>query len=68
MPGVDEAKEAGVFERGERLHHSRLVVGDHGVAVRRLITRQDQGIEGQRILLGRRELLLRQAADHAGFD
>ena len=45
------------------------VVIDHDrVAVRRLIAGDDQGVERQRVLLGRRELLFRQAADDAGFD
>ncbi len=68
MAGVDEAKKAGFFQGGERLLHAPFVIRNDRVAIRRLVARQDQCVEGQRILLGSRELLLRQTADHPGFD
>ena len=65
---VDEAKEASLFERGQRQLDRRLVVGDHWVTVGRLVARQDQGIQREWVVLGRCQLLLRQAADHPCLD
>ena len=46
------------------LAHGRLVVVDDRVAARRLVAGQPQRVEGQRIGVRRRLLLLQQAAEH----
>ena len=47
-----------------RLAHGRLVVVDDRIAVRRLVARQPQRVERQRIGVRSRLLLLEQAAEH----
>ena len=46
----------------------RLVVLDHGVAVGRLVARQPQRVQRQRVDVGRRPLLLDQTTEHPQLD
>ena len=52
----------------QRLHHRRLVVGGNGVAIGRLVAGQPQRVEGERVGVRRRPLLLDQTADHPDLD
>ena len=52
----------------QRVADRRLVVGDDGVAVRRLVARCAQRVEAQRIDVRRRALLLDQAPEHPDLD
>ena len=52
----------------ERIADHLLVVVDDGVAVRRLVAGEAQRVERQRIGVGRRPLLLDQAAEHPDLD
>ena len=45
-----------------------LVVVDDRVAVRRLVAGEPERVESERVLVGRRALLLEQAAEHAELD
>ena len=51
----------------ERVAQHRLVVVHDRVAVRRLVAREAQRVERQRVLVGRRALLLEQGAEDALF-
>ncbi len=48
--------------------HRGLIKLEHRVAIALLVASVDQGIEGQRILIGRRAVLLDEAADHARIE
>ena len=61
---ADPAPAAELLQRGAQ---RRLVVVDDRIAVRRLVAGQSQRVERQRVLIGRRALLLQQAAEHALF-
>jgi hypothetical protein len=52
----------------ERRFDRALVVLDDGVAVRRLVAREPQRVQRERILVRRRPLLLDQAAEDADLD
>ena len=54
-----------VREPLDPLAHGRLVPVDDRVAARRLVARVPQGVDRQRVLVGRRPLLLDQAAEDA---
>jgi len=45
--------------------HGRFVVVGHRMAVGRLIARQPQRVQRERVLVGRRQPLLDQAPEHA---
>src|SRR5260370_10086578 len=53
-----------VLEAQHRRLDRAFVVGDHWEAIGRLVARRDQGIEGERVLLRCRQLLLDQGPDH----
>ena len=61
---ADPAPAAEPLQRGAQ---RRLVVVDDRIAVRRLVAGESQRVERQRVLVGRRALLLQQAAEHALF-
>ena len=52
----------------ERVANGRLVVVDDRIPVRRLVAREPERVEGERVLVGCRALLLDQAAEHAELD
>ena len=52
----------------QRLADRLLVVVDDGVAVRRLVAGEPQRVQRQRVGVGRRSLLLDQAAEHPDLD
>ena len=52
----------------ERLVDLALLVGDDRLAVRRLVAREPEAVQGERILIRRRPLLLEQAAEHTKLD
>src|SRR5262245_8471112 len=60
-----QACPADLTEALRRGAHSRLVVVHDGLTVRRLVAREPQRVERQRILVGCRPLLLDQAAEDA---
>src|SRR5438270_10592145 len=61
---MHDPSDALILEAQHRRLHRPFVVGDDGEAVRRLVTRGDQGVDGERVLLRRRQLLLDQGPDH----
>ena len=63
-----ESRPAAAREPLERVVDLVLVVRHDGVAIRRLIARQAESVERERVLVGRRPLLLQQAAEHAQLD
>ena len=52
----------------QRVADRLLVVVDDGVAVRRLVAGEAERVERQRVGVGRRSLLLDQAAEHPDLD
>ena len=52
----------------QRVADRLLVVVDDGVAVRRLVAGEAQRVQRQRVGVGRRPLLLDQAAEHPDLD
>ncbi len=52
----------------QRLADRLLVVVDDGLAVRRLVAGEPQRVQRQRVGVGRRSLLLDQAAEHPDLD
>ena len=62
--GIDEADESCFLERRERPLHQSAVVADHRVAVRGLVAGRHKRVEAEWVLLGRRQLLFDEAADH----
>ena len=63
QPGPPPSREA-----LERVVDLALVVEDDRIAVRRLIAREPESVERERVLVGRRSLLLEQAPQHAQLD
>ncbi len=63
-----QPREAAAFEAVQRVADRRLVVVDHGLAVRRLVARQAQRVQRQRVGIGRGALLFHQAAEHADLN
>ena len=63
-----ESRPAPAREPLQRLVDLALVVRHDGLAVRRLVARVAQGVERERVLLGRRPLLLEQAPEHSELD
>src|SRR5262245_12021648 len=62
------ARPAPAGEALERLVDLPLVVADDRIAVRRLIAREPEPVQGQRVLVGGRSLLSQQATEHAQLD
>jgi predicted protein tyrosine phosphatase len=62
------ARPAPAREPLECLVDLALVVRDDRIAVRRLVAGEPQGVERQRVLIGRRALLLEQASKHTELD
>ena len=62
--GQHEADESLVLELIEGGQHRRLVVADDRLPVRGLVAGGHEGVDGERVLLGRREGLLHQRAQH----
>ena len=63
-----EPRVAALGEPVQRLADHRLVVFDDRVAVRRLVAREPQRVQAERVLVRRRALLLDQAAEDAHLD
>ena len=63
-----QARPAAPRETLERLVDLRLGVLDDRVAVGRLVAREAQGVEREWVLVGRRPLLLEEAAEHPKLD
>ncbi len=61
---MHETHEAGVLEARQRLGHRAFFESDDRIPVRRLVARRQESVEGEGILLRRRQLLLDEAADH----
>ena len=64
---VHEPHQAHRLERQQRGLHGAVVPRHDRVAVRRLVARQAQGVERQRVAVGDRRLLLDEAGDDPGF-
>ena len=65
LASVVHLRRAEPVERGA---DRGLVVVDHRIAVGRLVARQPQRVQRERVLVGRRALLLDQAGHHADLD
>jgi hypothetical protein len=63
-----ESRPALAVKPLERLPDRRLVVGDHRVAVRGLVAGEAERVQRQRVDIGRRSLLLDQAAENPDLD
>ncbi len=63
-----EARPAAAGEPLQSIVDLALVVCDDGLAVRRLVAREPEGVQRERVLIGRRPLLLEEAAEHAKLD
>ena len=63
-----ESRPALTVEPLEPLPDRRLVVGDHRVAVRGLVAGEPERVQRQRVDIGRRSLLLDQAAEDPDLD
>ena len=64
--GQHEADQLLVLELVERGEHRRLVVADDRLPVRGLVAGGLQGVDGEGVLLGSRQALLDQRAQHPG--
>ena len=63
-PAAGQAREATALQPVERLTDDTVVVVHHGVAVGRLVAREPQPVQRERVHVRRRALLLKQAAKH----
>ncbi len=59
-----QARVAAALQTVQRVAHDRVVVFDDRLAIGRLIARQTQRVQRQRVVVGRGALLLEQAAKH----
>ena len=62
------AGEALLLQRAESLAHGFFVKGHHRVAIVFLIAGVDQGVERERIVVGRGDIFFDQGAEDASFD
>ena len=65
MGGEDETDETLLLQLVEDRDHGVLVVVGHGLPVGCLVAGGDEGVQGERVLLGSGELLFQERADHA---
>ena len=65
MGGKDETDETLLLQLGEDRQHRALVIVGHGLPIGCLVAGGNEGVEGERVLLGSGELLLHERADHA---
>jgi hypothetical protein len=62
---VEDVGEVLLAQRFDGQLDRRLVVGDDGVAVVLLVAGGRQRVQGERVVLGRRDLLLDERPEHA---
>ena len=62
------AGQALFLQRGEGVANSGFVEGHHRVAIVFLVAGVDQGVERERVVVGRGDVFFDQGAEDAGFD